>query len=195
MRMDAAGAVEYRGRYETMGQLREYMYGSAVVIGLQMLPVLGTVDAIQEAVPAAGALGEAFQLTNFIRDVGEDLNRGRVYLPLREWEAFGVDEGLLKYCRATGQVDARVRQALAHFTAVTRAVYREAEAGPRLLSPTARPGIAAALVVYRAILDEVEGAGFAVFDRRAKVPAGRRLALAVGAALLSSSIHGVATSG
>lgn len=67
--------------YRTYADLRAYMHGSAAVIGLQMLPVLGTVVAREEAAPHAAALGVAFQLTNFLRDVGEDLDRGRVYLP------------------------------------------------------------------------------------------------------------------
>ena len=67
--------------YPTYADLRAYMHGSAAVIGLQMLPVLGTVVRREEAAPHAAALGVAFQLTNFLRDVGEDLDRGRVYLP------------------------------------------------------------------------------------------------------------------
>ena len=76
-------------RYETYADLQRYMYGSAAVIGLQMLPILEPSDT---AAAAAGAmkLGEAFQLANFIRDVGEDLDRGRIYLPLAELAEFGV---------------------------------------------------------------------------------------------------------
>ena len=67
------------------------MYGSAEVIGLQLLPVLGTVGPREEAAPYAAALGKAFQLTNFLRDVDEDLERGRVYLPADELAAHDVD--------------------------------------------------------------------------------------------------------
>jgi phytoene/squalene synthetase len=77
--------------YATFADLAEYTHGSAGVIGLQMLPVLGTVVPRAEAAPYAAALGEAFQLTNFLRDVGEDLDRGRLYLPADELAAFGVD--------------------------------------------------------------------------------------------------------
>jgi 15-cis-phytoene synthase len=76
MRMDLT-VTDYPDR----AALDRYMYGSAEVIGLQMLPVLGTVVAREEAAPYAAALGKAFQLTNFLRDVNEDLDRGRVYLP------------------------------------------------------------------------------------------------------------------
>lgn len=183
MRMDVPQCAEFRDRYASMAQLREYMYGSAAVIGLQLLPVLGTVVPQEEAAPAAAALGEAFQLTNFLRDVGEDLDRGRIYLPADELAAFGVDDELLRYCRATGHIDRRVRRALAHLIAVTRGIYREAEPGIGLLSPSARPGIAAAFTLYSAILDRIEHTGYTVFQRRTVVPGHRRVALAASVAI------------
>ena len=73
--------------YPDRAALDRYMYGSAEVIGLQLLPVLGTVCAREEAAPYAAALGKAFQLTNFLRDVDEDLERGRIYLPADELAA------------------------------------------------------------------------------------------------------------
>ena len=72
MRMDIPGTPDFQDVYPDMATLRRYMYGSAVVIGLQMLPVLGTTTRLDEAKPHAAALGEAFQLTNFVRDVGEE---------------------------------------------------------------------------------------------------------------------------
>ena len=89
-----------------------YMHGSAAVIGLQMLPVLGTVVPREEAAPHAAALGLAFQLTNFLRDVGEDLDRGRIYLPADLLAAHGVDRELLRWCRRTGRRDRAITQAL-----------------------------------------------------------------------------------
>ena len=97
MRMDLT-VTDYPNR----AALDRYMYGSAEVIGLQMLPVLGTVGAREEAAPYAAALGKAFQLTNFLRDVDEDLERGRVYLPADELAAHGVDRDLLTWCHTTG---------------------------------------------------------------------------------------------
>ncbi|CAM5488295.1 phytoene/squalene synthase family protein [Streptomyces hirsutus] len=85
--------------YPTYADLRTYMHGSAAVIGLQMLPVLGTVTSREEAAPHAADLGVAFQLTNFLRDVGEDLDRGRVYLPADLLAAHGVDRPLLEWSR------------------------------------------------------------------------------------------------
>ncbi|MBM7776405.1 phytoene synthase [Actinokineospora baliensis] len=161
--------------YADMDELARYTHGSAGVIGLMLLPVLGTVSP--EAAPHAAALGEAFQLTNFLRDVGEDLDRGRVYLPADHLAAFGVDRDRLTFARAHGP-DRAVRQAVAHFAAVARARYREAEPGIGLLDPVSRPCVATAARLYRAILDEIAEAGYDVVTRRAVVPTGRRAALA-----------------
>jgi phytoene synthase len=179
MRMDIPGTAVFRSRYRTMPELSEYMYGSAAVIGLQMLPILGTTGPLDDAVAPARALGEAFQLTNFIRDMGEDLDRDRIYLPIDELEAFGVDEDLLRYCRGTGRTDARLVRALAHLVAHTRAVYRTAEPGIAMLDPVARPAIRTAFVLYADILREVEEGGYRVLDERAVVSRRRRLAVAV----------------
>ncbi|MEV6828000.1 phytoene/squalene synthase family protein [Amycolatopsis sp. NPDC051102] len=163
--------VEYR----TFAELGEYMYGSAAVIGLQMLPVFGTVGAPADAEPGAIALGEALQLTNFLRDVGEDLDRGRLYLPLNELAAFGVSRELLEARRP----DPRIRAALAYFVARTRAVYRRADAGVALLRPESRPCVRTALTLYEGILDEIVALDYDILTRRAVVPKGRRLAVAL----------------
>ncbi|WP_280424827.1 phytoene/squalene synthase family protein [Nocardia carnea] len=183
MRMDAPGSPLFRNRYPTMAALDEYMRGSAAAIGLQLLPVLGTVGPRAAAEPAAAALGNAFQLTNFLRDIGEDLDRGRIYLPADELAAFGVDEELLVHCRRARSIDPRVRRALAHLIAVNRDLYRRAYPGIELLSPRVRPGIRTAATVYAAILDLIEESDYNVFARRAVVPDQRRLWLAVGAAV------------
>lgn len=180
MRMDIPGSPTFRDRYADFAELREYMRGSAAAIGLQLVPVLGTVGPRAEAEPAAAALGEAFQLTNFVRDVAEDLDRGRIYLPAEELTAFGVTEELLAHCRATGNTDARVRRALAHLIAVDRDLYRRAEAGIDLLTPRVRPAIRTASVLYAGILERIEDSGYAVFTERAVVPRRRKLAVAAG---------------
>lgn len=175
MRMDIPDSGIHVARYRTMAELRDYMYGSASVIGLQMLPILGTVVDGDVAIAPARALGDAFQLTNFIRDAGEDLDRDRIYLPLDELAVFGVDESMLRRCRRTGQVPGELRRALAHLIAVTRAEYRRAEPGIEMLSPSSRPGIRAAFTMYRAILDEVEHSGYRVLTERVRVPKPARL--------------------
>ncbi|MFC7613797.1 phytoene/squalene synthase family protein [Actinokineospora soli] len=163
--------------YPDLDALAEYTHGSASVIGLMMLPVLGTVGPRADAEPAAAALGEAFQLTNFLRDVGEDLDRGRLYLPADHLAAFGVDRERLLATRAVGG-DRSVRRAIAHLVAHTRAVYRAAVPGIGLLDPVARPCVATAARLYAGILDEIERADHDVLTRRAVVPVRRRLAVA-----------------
>jgi 15-cis-phytoene synthase len=169
--------------YPTFAELGVYMHGSAAVIGLQMLPVLGTVGPRAEAEPYAAGLGVAFQLTNFLRDVGEDLERNRVYLPADVLTEFGVDRELLQRCRRTGRTDGRVRRALAHLVAHTRELYRRAEPGLRLLEPAARPCVRCAFTLYQDILGEIEAVDYDVLHRRVAVPIRRRLAIA-GPALL-----------
>ncbi|RJO69108.1 phytoene/squalene synthase family protein [Nocardia panacis] len=178
MRMDVPGSAHFRDRYTTMTELRGYMRGSAAAIGLQLLPVLGTVVPVVEAEPAAAALGEAFQLTNFLRDIAEDLERGRIYLPTAELAAFGVDADLLTHARRTGRTEPRVRRALSHLTAINRELYRQANPGIALLSPRVRPAIRAASTLYSEILVELERGGFAVFASRAVVSRRRRIGVA-----------------
>ena len=84
--------------YQTYDDLMEYVYGSAAVIGLQMVPILGASDL--KAYEAAQKLGIAFQLANFIRDVSEDLDRGRIYLPLDDLKAAGVSKEMLGFLEA-----------------------------------------------------------------------------------------------
>ncbi|WIX78514.1 phytoene/squalene synthase family protein [Amycolatopsis carbonis] len=165
--------------YATYADLAEYVHGSACVIGLQMLPVFGTVVPLAEAEPSAAALGEAFQLTNFLRDIGEDLDRGRLYLPTEELSAFCVDRELLVESRRRGLPDPRVRRALAVAVSRARAVYRRAEAGIPLLRPESRPCVRTAITLYEGILDEIEALDYDVLNRRAVVGKGRRLAVAL----------------
>ncbi|MEC3980015.1 phytoene/squalene synthase family protein [Amycolatopsis sp. H20-H5] len=166
-------------QYATYAELGEYIHGSAAVIGLQLLPVFGTVVPREEAAPSAAALGEAFQLTNFLRDVGEDLDRGRLYLPTAELAAFGVDRELLTWSRARGLPDRRVRRALAFAVSRTRAVYRRADAGIPLLHKGSRPCVRTASTLYEGILDQIEARGYDILNDRATVPRRRRLAVAL----------------
>ncbi|MEV6628096.1 phytoene/squalene synthase family protein [Amycolatopsis sp. NPDC051106] len=172
--------------YPTRAALDEYVHGSAEVIGLQVLPVLGTVGTRSEAAPHAAALGKAFQLTNFLRDVAEDLERGRVYLPADELAAAGVDRDRLAWCAATRQVDPPVRRALADQIARTRRIYEQARPGIGMLHPVSRPCVATAFTLYGGILDRIEAAGHNVFAGRARVPRHRRL-FAAGDALVRAS--------
>ena len=164
--------------YATWEDLGGYTYGSAAVIGLMLLPILEPV-AGTDAVAAAYArdLGVGFQLTNFVRDVGEDLDRGRVYLPKEDLAAFGVTRDDLE----SRVVDGRVRRVLAFEVARAREVLRNAALGIRLLHPTSRDCIRTALALYGGILDEVERADYRVLDRRVGVGVVRRATVALPA--------------
>jgi 15-cis-phytoene synthase len=180
MRMDLT-VTDYADR----AALNRYMRGSAEVIGLQMLPILGTVGDPEEAAPYAAALGRAFQLTNFLRDIDEDLKRNRVYLPADELAAFGVDRELLEWCHAHRRTHARVRTALAAQHHITREIYRFAAEGIALLAPRSRPCVTTAFTLYSEILDCIEDSDFSVFAHRATVGNARRLRVAGGALLRS----------
>lgn len=164
--------------YKTYGDLLRYTDGSAAAIGRQLLPILGHPGRPRHVVePYAADLGVAFQLTNFIRDVGEDLRRGRLYLPLEDLDAFEVTREQLE----AGVVDGRVRRLLAFEVARTREVFRSAAPGVRLLDPASRDCVGTAFVLYRRILDEVERAGYRVLDRRVAVSPAARAAVAAPA--------------
>jgi 15-cis-phytoene synthase len=164
-------------RYATYGDLARYMHGSAAVIGTMMLPILGVADGVDEdrARGPAMDLGVAFQLTNFIRDVAEDWDRGRIYLPLEDLDRFGVTE----WDFHSRQVGPAFRRLLAFQVARTRHLYRRAEAGWALLAPASRICIRVAHRLYGGILDAVEAADYQVFRVRAHVPTSRRLRVAV----------------
>lgn len=165
--------------YPDRDAVDRYVYGSAEVIGMQLLPVLGCTGSVAAAAPYAAALGKAFQLTNFLRDIDEDLARGRVYLPADELACHGVDRELLLWCRRHRRVEPRVRRALAEQHEITRAVYAYARRGIDLLAPRSRPCVETASVLYSEILDRIEARDFEVFGHRATV--GRRRRIRVGA--------------
>jgi phytoene synthase len=160
-------------RYATYGDLLGYMDGSAAVVGTMMTPILEASD-LGAAREHARQLGLAFQLTNFIRDVAEDLARGRVYLPEEDLERFGVERADL----APGPVSAEVRALLGFEIERARGHYRAAAPGVGLLVPSSRPAIRAATTLYGEILDQVELAGYQVLTGRVRVPGRRRLAVA-----------------
>ncbi len=163
--------------YDTFEDLQKYMWGSAAVIGLEMLPILGRADEStgwDELAPYATDLGVAFQLTNFIRDVGEDLRRGRIYLPQESLRMFGVDRDRL----LRGRVDEPIKNLLAYEIERTRDVYRRAEPGIPLVHPTSQDCLRVAATLYGEILDRVEAEDYQVLAGRATVPLARRARVA-----------------
>ena len=160
--------------YATYDDLLAYMEGSAAVIGTMMLPILGSTDPPAAREPAR-QLGLAFQLTNFIRDVSEDLDRGRTYLPDEDLAAFGVTRGDLERRRSTPQI----RELIRYEVSRAREHYAAAAPGIPLLEPGSQACMRTAFRLYGGILDEVVAADYDVFGRRATVPNRRRAAVAV----------------
>ena len=161
--------------YETFEDLFTYVYGSAAVIGLQVVPILEPSE--QAAFAYAQDLGIAFQLANFIRDVGEDLDRGRVYLPLAELKEYGITREDLEQRVVTPQL----REALKYQIARVRDLEEQSKIGISMLHPAAQPCIEAARILYCGIVDEVERIDYEVFTKRATVPVRRRLGIAIPA--------------
>jgi phytoene synthase len=160
--------------YPDYAALLSYMEGSAAVIGTMMLPILGSADR-QAAREPARQLGFAFQLTNFIRDVAEDLDRGRVYLPEEHLAKFGVSRDDLAARVATPKIKELIRYEIS----VAREHYAAAAPGVTMLEPASQACIRAAYHLYGAILGEVERADYDVFAGRAKVALGKRLRVAM----------------
>jgi 15-cis-phytoene synthase len=167
--------------YADYDALLEYMQGSAAVIGTMMLPILLAPDegpgplpeaAVAAAREPARQLGLAFQLTNFIRDVAEDLARDRVYLPAADLERFGVRRDDL----AAAAASPAVRRLVAFEIERARGHYRNALPGLALLPARSRRCVRLAYAVYGGILDRVEQAGCDVLAGRAVVPRRQRAA-------------------
>ena len=156
--------------YGTYDDLRDYMDGSAAVIGEMMLPILEPPDRDAARDPAR-ALGEAFQLTNFLRDIDEDLDRGRQYLPQDDLKRFEVD---LVERRCTPEFVALMRFEIDR----CRALYDHAATGIAMLPPRSARCVAVAHDLYGRILDRIERQGYDVFRSRARVATPVKLAVA-----------------
>ena len=148
-------------RYPTYEDLEEYTYGSAAVVGLMMCRVIGVTD--EAATAPAEALGVAMQLSNFLRDVREDWNRGRVYLPLEDLERFGYTEQDL----AEGIVDKRFEALVRFEIDRTRKLYRMADEGMEYIPQGRRYPVMVARNLYATILDSIENQNYDVFSQRA----------------------------
>jgi phytoene synthase len=159
--------------YATYEDLLDYMEGSAAVIGTMMLPILGSSDPAAAREPAR-QLGLAFQLTNFIRDVAEDLDRGRTYLPDEHLAAFGVTRDDLLAARAAGVSTPKIKNLIRYEISRAGEHYAAAAPGIPLLSPGSQACMRTAYRLYGGILDEVAAQDYDVFAGRALVPNRRR---------------------
>jgi len=172
----------YRSRYETFEELYEYCYRVAGTVGLMSTAVMG-VDTSGYAAPwqryhkpyiptkEAIALGIANQLTNILRDVGEDVHRGRIYLPEEDLARFNYTEKDL----LNGVVDERWQKFMQFQIERARKFFIQAETGLRFLIPDARWPVWSALMLYQQILDAIERNQYDVFSKRAYVSTPRKL--------------------
>ena len=158
-------------RYCTFEDLSVYCYGVASTVGLMSMHITGFSDP--QAIPYAIKLGVALQLTNILRDIGEDWDSGRLYLPLDELTAFGLDEEDI----AAARMDDRWRDFMRFQIDRARRLYAEAMPAIGMLHPDGRFAVAAAALLYQGILDDIEAHDFNVYNRRAYVSRGRKLAL------------------
>jgi len=158
-------------RYATYTDLEEYMYGSATVVGYTMSHLIGFTEG---ALPYAKALAEAFQMTNFLRDIKEDYEeRGRIYIPLEDLGRFSVTEDHIK----NGVVDDNWRSLMRFEVQRTRALYDKGVFGISLLNKKGRKAVYAAALIYKTILDEIEKNDYDIFSRRVVVSPFRKTML------------------
>ena len=161
--LDGVSRDLHQKRYQNFGDLTAYCYGVASTVGLMAMHIIGFQGP--EAVPYAIKLGIALQLTNILRDVGEDWQNGRLYLPLDELEMFGIKEKDL----SAGKNDDRWQAFLRFQIERTRRLYAEAIPGIQMLSSDGRFAIAAAADLYSAVINDIEAHNYDVFQRRAHI--------------------------
>ena len=167
--LEGIGRDRCQTRYRTFEDLASYAYSVASTVGLMSMHIIGFSG--KEAIPFAIRLGVALQLTNILRDVGEDWRAGRVYLPQEELAAYGLEEADL----ACGRVDGRWRAFMRFQILRNRLLYADACPGIRLLNKDGRFAVAAAADLYGAILGDIEAHDYDVFHRRAHLSAAEKL--------------------
>ena len=158
-----------RVRYATFDELAVYAYGVASTVGLMAMHIVGFAN--REAIPYAIRLGIALQLTNILRDVGEDWHNGRLYLPKDELKRFGLAEEDI----AAGRVTPAWRRFMRFQISRVHRLYAESRPGITLLESDGRFAIAASANLYEAILDDIERHDYDVFHRRAHLSAWGKL--------------------
>ncbi len=163
--IDGVGRDLYQKRYHSFQDMVRYAYGVASTVGLMSMHIIGFAD--ERAIPYAVKLGIALQITNILRDIGEDWANGRLYLPMDEMTAFSLSEADLD----KGQVHEHWRAFMRFQIERNRRLYVEANPGIALLNKDGRFAVAAASDLYRAILSDIETHDYDVFHRRAHVNA------------------------
>ena len=163
--IDGVARDLFQARYQTFEELATYCYGVASTVGLMSMYIVGFHS--NDAVPYAIKLGVALQMTNILRDVGEDYQNGRLYLPREELAYYAIPESDI----ARGRVTDNWRQFMKFQIERTRQLYAESWPGVKMLEREGQLAIGAASVFYQGILDEIEKRDYNVFDGRASLSA------------------------
>jgi len=162
-------------RYETFANLYQYCYRAASVVGLVTLHVLGFQD--KEALHYGEYCGVALQLTNIIRDIPEDLSRGRIYLPQEDLQKFGVNEAILKQ----GRVEGPLLELLKYQAIRAYDYYHKAEPLFPLVDKKSQPCLVAMVQIYRTLLDEIVNRNYDVYSKRVRLSSWRKLSIGIKA--------------
>lgn len=173
--IDGVARDLHQSRYSDFSELASYCYGVASTVGLMSMHIIGY--AGDEAIPYAIKLGVALQITNILRDVAEDFQAGRVYLPQDELQEFGLSDSHLNEGISTGKVTNSWRSFMRFQIERNRQLYKEAMPGIKLLNSDGRFAIAAAAGLYQGILDDIERNDYNIFARRAHVSGLRKLSM------------------
>jgi 15-cis-phytoene synthase len=176
--IEGVGRDLTKRQYANWDELEHYCYLVASTVGLLSMPIIGLAPGatFAQAAPYAIRLGIALQLTNILRDVGEDAAGGRVYLPQSDLSQFGLTVEDIRQ----GVHDERFVALMRFEMTRARALYAEAWPGIALLAPAARPAVGVAALLYRAILREIEAIGCRVHTKRASTSARRKLLMLPG---------------
>ncbi len=174
-------------RYRNFSELRVFCYRVASTVGLMMCRVIGfrKPELEEAAIPKAIDLGIAMQLTNILRDVGDDLRMGRIYLPGDEMEQYGYSPEDLAACR----INDPFRRLMAAQAKRARDYYASAEPGIAMLNPRGAYSVKIASDVYRQILAVIERNQYQVFERRAVVPSVQKYWLTLRSMALPVARH------
>ena len=167
--LDGTEMDQTKTRYETFDELYKYCYHVASVVGLIVLPVFGYKD--DAAKEPAEACGIAFQLTNILRDVKEDAQMGRIYLPLEDLRRFGVEESEI----IGGHMTPQFIELMRFEAARAREYYVKARPLPGMISEDSRGTLEVMMGIYGGILDKIERSGFAVFGSRIRLSPAEKL--------------------
>ncbi len=165
-------------RFRTFDELRRYCYQVASVVGLTIIHIFGFRSP--DALPLAENCGLAFQLTNILRDIREDLERGRLYLPLEDLEKFGLTEESLRGAEPPDGFADLVRFEAGR----ARVHYAQGRNLIALIEPASRPSLWALIEIYSRLLDRIERAGPAVLKQRVELPPAEKLRVVLRAALM-----------